>query len=113
MVQTCCFYAVHVMAVVRFRKADGYMSTPVGVHHPIPPESFANRVELWHQRSKGTRFLHADFADTMKTAKRGDLIYCDPPYTDTQTILYGAQAFSLERLFEEITDCKSRGVAVA
>jgi len=25
--------------VVRFRKADGYMSTPVGIHDPILPES--------------------------------------------------------------------------
>jgi DNA adenine methylase len=99
--------------VVRFRKADGYMSTPVGVHHPVPPESFAKRVELWHERTKGTRFLHADFADTMKAAKRGDLVYCDPPYTDSQAILYGAQAFSLQRLLKEIADCKSRSVAVA
>jgi DNA adenine methylase len=99
--------------VVRFRKADGYMSTPVGAHHPVPPESFATRVELWHERTKGTRFLHADFAESMRVSKRGDLIYCDPPYTDSQTILYGAQAFSLERLFEEIASCKSRGVTVA
>ena len=99
--------------VVRFRKADGYMSTPVGVHHPVPPRSFANRVELWYERTKGTHFLHADFADAMKTAKHGDLVYCDPPYTDSQTILYGAQAFSLERLLEAIIDCKMRGVSVA
>lgn len=99
--------------VVRFRKADGYMSTPVGAHNPVPPESFGVRVDLWHERTKGTRFVHADFAESMRTAKRGDLVYCDPPYTDSQTILYGAQAFSLERLLEEITACKSRGVAIA
>ena len=27
--------------VIRFRKEDGYISTPVGVHTPISPESFA------------------------------------------------------------------------
>jgi DNA adenine methylase len=99
--------------VVRFRKADGYMSTPVGAHNPVPPESFGVRVDLWHERTKGTRFVHADFSESMKTAKRGDLVYCDPPYSDSQTILYGAQAFSLERLLEVIVTCKSRGVAVA
>ena len=31
--------------VVRFRKADGYMSTPVGAHNPVTPESFAKRVQ--------------------------------------------------------------------
>ncbi len=99
--------------VVRFRKADGYMSTPVGVHNPVPPESFAKRVDLWHARTKGTRFLHADFAETMSLAKRGDLIYCDPPYIDSQTILYGAQKFSVVRLFEAISACKQRGAYVA
>jgi DNA adenine methylase len=99
--------------VVRFRKADGYMSTPVGAHAPVPPGSFNSRVDLWHQRTKGTQFLHADFADSMRSAKRGDVVYCDPPYVDSQAILYGAQAFSLERLLAEIESCKSRGVAVA
>jgi DNA adenine methylase len=99
--------------VVRFRKADGYMSTPVGIHYPVPPESFAKRVDLWHERTKGTQFLHADFAEAMALATRGDLIYCDPPYVDSQTILYGAQGFSVRRLFDAIADCKERGVYVA
>lgn len=99
--------------VVRFRKADGYMSTPVGAHNPVSPESFSKRVDLWYERTRGTRFVYADFADTMKEANLGDMIYCDPPYTDSQTILYGAQAFSLERLLQTIADCKTRGVYVA
>lgn len=98
--------------VVRFRKEDGYMSTPCGVHNPINPHSFARRVALWHERTKNTVFLHADFETVMDEAVRGDVIYCDPPYTDTQTILYGAQKFTLERLFVAIERCKSRGVHV-
>lgn len=99
--------------VVRFRKNDGYMSTPVGVHAPISAESFGKRADIWHMRTQGTRFLHLDFAKAMDQAKKGDLVYCDPPYTDSQTILYGAQAFSLQRLFNSISDCKKRGVYVA
>jgi DNA adenine methylase len=98
--------------VVRFRK-DGYMSTPCGVHNPISPESFDKRVDIWHQRVKNTLFIHSDFETMMYQAKEGDLIYCDPPYTDTQAILYGAQQFSLDRLFRAIADCKLRGVYVA
>ena len=49
----------------------------------------------------------------MKQAKEGDLIYCDPPYTHSQTILYGAQDFRLTELFEHIAKVKSRGVKVA
>ena len=99
--------------VVRFRKADGYMSTPCGVHDPITPESFAERVDIWHQRTTGTEFLYSDFEAVMEMATEGDMVYCDPPYSDTQAILYGAQAFDLERLFGAIDRCKSRGVFVA
>lgn len=99
--------------VVRFRKADGHMSTPVGIHEPISPESFSRRVDLWAERTRGTQFLLADFADSMRMAQSGDMVYCDPPYLDSQTILYGAQEFSALRLFEEIARCKQRGVRVA
>ena len=43
----------------------------------------------------------------------GDLIYCDPPYKYSQSILYGAQSFSLDHLLGVIRDCKARGVYVA
>lgn len=99
--------------VVRFRKSDGGMSTPVGPHTPISPESFARRVDTWHARTSGTSFRHLDFADAMRLAQDGDFVYCDPPYVDSQTILYGAQAFSLPRLFDAIASCKRRGVRVA
>lgn len=49
----------------------------------------------------------------MQRAKCGDLIYCDPPYVDSQTILYGAQAFDLSQLLEAVDQCKSRGVFIA
>lgn len=99
--------------VVRFRKDDGHMSTPVGPHSPVPPASFDRRVEIWHARTSGASFHHLDFADAMALAKSGDLVYCDPPYVDSQSILYGAQMFSLDRLFESVEACKSRGVCVA
>ncbi len=99
--------------VVRFRKADGYMSTPCGVHQPISAVSFAKRADEWRRRCRHTKFLHSDYSAVMDEAKKGDLIYCDPPYVDTQTIIYGAQAFSLTKLFEVIGWCKARGVYVA
>lgn len=89
------------------------MSTPVGVHRPILPDAFARRVDEWHARIVGTVFLHADYATVMDNAQAGDMVYCDPPYSDTQPILYGAQEFELSRLFRAIGDCKKRGVRVA
>lgn len=99
--------------VVRFRSSDGYMSTPCGVHHPISPASFSRRVDIWFQRTSGAKFLNINYLDAMQMAKRGDLIYCDPPYLHSQPILYGGQSFSLERLLQMIDECKSRGVFVA
>ncbi len=99
--------------VVRFRQADGYMSTPCGVHDPISPESFTRRVDEWHRRTVGTRFIHQEYEKAMSAAGEGELIYCDPPYTFTQSILYGAQSFDLVNLFEVIRQCKRRGVYVA
>jgi len=99
--------------VVRFRQSDGYISTPCGIHEPISPTSFSNRVNIWHDRTKGVEFRLSDFEDVMNEAKQDDMIYCDPPYTHTQTILYGAQTFDLARLFRVIERCKERGVHVA
>lgn len=98
--------------IVRFRK-DGYMSTPCGAHQPISPHSFSGRVDEWHERLAGTAFHEVGFEEAMERASPGDLVYCDPPYTHTQAILYGAQEFSLNRLLEAISRCKKRGVFVA
>lgn len=99
--------------VVRFRKADGYMSTPCGVHEPVSPASFNTRVDQWHSRLKYTDFALLDYREAMGRAKKGDMIYCDPPYSHSQSILYGGQSFRLEELLQEIERCKSRGVYVA
>ena len=99
--------------VVRFRKSDGYMSTPCGAHDPISPESFAKRVHVWSNRTFGTKFYHQDFSKSFDMAKKGDLIYCDPPYVDSQAILYGAQSFNLIKLFDSIKEAKERGIYVA
>jgi DNA adenine methylase len=99
--------------VIRFRKDDGYISTPVGVHTPISPEAFSRRVDEWHRRTRRTTFLHMEYEEAISMAKPGDVVYCDPPYSYSQAILYGAQSFSLTHLLSIIARCKERGVFVA
>jgi DNA adenine methylase len=99
--------------VVRFRKSDGYMSTPCGVHDPIQPTSFSNRVDIWRQRVSGCTFLLGNYESIMDMAQPGDLIYCDPPYTHSQGILYRGQSFQFTHLLEVIARCKARGISVA
>lgn len=99
--------------VIRFRKADGAMSTPVGAHTPISTETFAQRVYAWRNRVSGTEFKQRDYKDAFIQAEPGSLIYCDPPYVDSQKILYGAQGFDFHELVEAIADAKARGINVA
>ena len=98
--------------VIRFsRKGD--MNTPCGAHRPVTAESFAARVALWRPRLRNTVFVHQDFERSLDEAVAGDLVYCDPPYQDSESTLYGAQGFSLARLMAAIARCKGRGVHVA
>ena len=98
--------------VVRFRQADGYMTTPCGPHKPVPPESFADRVDEWHERTLAAEFRRMDYREAFLESRAGDLIYCDPPYAHSQAILYGAQRFRLEELLRVIAEAKGRGVRV-
>ena len=99
--------------IVRFRKRDGYMSTPIGPHNPIKPDTFESRVRIWHNLfNDDVEFLNRDFREVMDMAGEGDLVYCDPPYTHSQSILYGAQEFNIEVLWQKIAECKDRGAKV-
>ena len=97
--------------VVRFTKS-GTMSTPVGPHRAISPDSLGKRMREWRSRVLDTEFIHADFEETMAQAGEGDVVYCDPPYACSQRILYGSQDFLLERLWHAIERCKRRGARV-
>lgn len=99
--------------VVRFRRTDGAMSTPCGAHMPVSTSSFKKRVGEWTGRVRGTTFRTLDFREAFEEVKKGDVVYCDPPYTDSQSILYGAQSFKLHDLLETIDEAKTRGARVA
>jgi DNA adenine methylase len=88
------------------------MSTPVGPHRAIRPESLAERISAWRDRVSHTDFVCADFEETMGRAGAYDVVYCDPPYLFSQPILYGAQEFAVDRLWTAIERCKTRGAKV-
>lgn len=98
--------------IIRFRKADGYMSTPRGPHKPISPEAFRKRVQTWADLINEVGFDCMDYRESMVRASAGDLVYCDPPYTHSQTIIYGSQDFKICELWDAIEQCKQRGVFV-
>lgn len=98
--------------LIRFR-INGHISTACGAHEPIRPRSFAERVDRWTERIQGVSFECVDYRETMARAGQEDLVYCDPPYAESQRILYGAQRFSVEDLWLAVERCKARGAVVA
>jgi len=98
--------------IIRFRKADGYMSTPRGPHKPLRAESFSSRVDAWSRLIQSVDFSAMDYRQAMDRPRAGDVVYCDPPYTHSQSILYGAQEFVIDELWRKINECKQRGVYV-
>jgi len=98
--------------VMRFTK-EGRMSTPIGPHKPIAPSTFSKRCDEWRERVRHVLFVNEPFFETMAAAERCDIVYCDPPYVDSQSILYGSQNFSFPRLIKEIESAKRIGAKVA
>ncbi len=99
--------------VLRYRKADGCLSTPVGPHKAIAPETFAQRLKLWHQIVQNVEFVCGDFSEIEDLVTSKTLMYCDPPYVDSQKILYGAQDFDISKLYLFIARVKKIGASVA
>lgn len=98
--------------VIRFRKSDGYMSTPRGPHKPISPEAFEKRINQWNSLLSKASFACESYVESMKYPQDGDVVYCDPPYTHSQSIIYGAQDFDINTLWTMIGECKERGAKV-
>ena len=98
--------------VIRFRK-DGYLSTPLGPHKIIDPKSFTKRIMEWQEIVQNTDFICGDFSEITQMAGANDVVYCDPPYVDTQKIIYGAQDFNIGRMYADLAKAKGRGAFVA
>jgi DNA adenine methylase len=58
--------------------SKGIFNVPFGRY--INPYFPINEMTQFHQKSQHVQFLHADFKETFQLAKKGDVIYCDPPY---------------------------------
>ena len=88
------------------------MSTPRGPHKPIKPETFEKRAKQWNILLQKSSFSCESYTDVLNKPKEGDIVYCDPPYTHSQAIIYGAQDFSIDVLWNKIAECKYRGAKV-
>ncbi len=85
----------------RYNKSGGF-NVPFGQHKkPYFPEK-----EMLHfiEQSQNTKFVCGDFVSLMNRSRRGDVVYCDPPYVPLSPTSsfssYAAQGFSYDQQVE-------------
>ena len=66
--------------------SKGEFNVPFGRYvSPYFPEK---EMRFFHEKSGKAEFVHARFDETMKKTKKGDIVYCDPPYAPLSTTAY-------------------------
>lgn len=97
--------------------SSGIFNVPIGKYDKVYfPEK---ELQHFHQRAKRMRFTCQDFVKTMKKAREGDVIYCDPPYVplsnSSDFTNYSPNGFNEAdqiKLAELAHDCQQRGIPV-
>jgi DNA adenine methylase len=97
--------------------AGGAFNVPFGRYaRPRLPEK---EMRGFIKRAGHARFLHAGFEETLRKARRGDVVYCDPPYTPLSRTAhftdYDAGGFAWqdqERLAHLAHELAARGIQV-
>ncbi len=97
--------------------SKGRFNVPFGRYkRPYFPEK---ELRAFHQKAQRAEFLLNDFEQTMVETKKGDVVYCDPPYVPLSASAnftsYAAGGFSMEqqqRLAELAQNSALRGIPV-
>lgn len=97
--------------------ASGEFNAPFGRYlRPYFPE---RELRGCMAKSRNAKFVHADFGETLAQARRGDVVYCDPPYTPISRTAHftayssgGFQWTDQVRLADSARKLAERGVRV-
>jgi DNA adenine methylase len=97
--------------------SGGRFNTPFGLYKkPSLPEK---GMRHFLSRAKSAVFKAADYRDIMKTARKGDVVYCDPPYVPLSATAhftaYSSSGFTFEdqvELAELAMELAGKGVPV-
>ena len=96
---------------------QGIYNVPFGSY--IKPYFPLQEMYYFHQKCQNATFVKGDFRETFTQAKKGDLIYCDPPYAPLLQISnfssYTHNKFGENEqiiLAKLAMDCASRGIVV-
>lgn len=66
--------------------SKGEFNVPFGRYTlPYFPEK---EMQFFYEKSGKAKFVHARFDETMQRTRKGDIVYCDPPYAPLSTTAY-------------------------
>lgn len=96
---------------------QGIYNVPFGRYRdPVFPEE---ELYAFHLKAQKAQIFCADFKDIMNTAKKGDVIYCDPPYVPLSASSYFThyyfKTFSVDEqtaLVNTAIDLTKKGVSI-
>ncbi|MDU3276356.1 MAG: Dam family site-specific DNA-(adenine-N6)-methyltransferase [Veillonella sp.] len=97
-----------VNGLIRFNSNGKFNNS---LHHSRPgihPDSLQKIILDWSKHIQGAKFISSDYTVTTESAKKGDLIYLDPPYFHTKGRYYGSINF--DTFFTYLEHLNSKGV---
>lgn len=97
-----------VNGLIRFNAAGEFNNS---LHHSRPgiaPEKLEKIIKQWSKAIQRTTFFAEDYRDTTASAKKGDIIYLDPPYFHTKGRYFGTIDYN--EFIEYLWDLNKRGV---
>lgn len=95
----------------------GYFNVPIGLPMNRKIYDYINLMNF-HQSFQNVVIFNQDYSSVIKKAKKGDIVYIDPPYDKLKAdsfISYNGKlfdAFDQERLASDIDDLTAKGIYV-
>lgn len=97
-----------VNGLIRFNKNGDFNNSFHNTRPGISPDKLKKIIFSWNERIKNATFVAGDYAETTKNAKKGDLVYLDPPYFHTEGRYFGK--IDYDKFIEYLRDLNRRGI---
>lgn len=97
-----------VNGLIRFNEKGEFNNSLHYSRPGIKPSSLRTIIFDWSEHIQGARFFSDDYYKTTENAKKGDIIYLDPPYFHTKGRYFGTIDF--DRFLAYLEDLNSRDI---
>ena len=97
-----------VNGIVRFNSKGEFNNSFHLSRRGMNPKTFERNVMIWHKKIQNVSFLSQDYEVTLGLAKKGDLVYLDPPYANSKNRYINN--LDLERLLLNLERLNKKGV---